>query len=90
MMGTPVVEYWRSRLLPRQVVYWRRADSEYLVPDCGSPSDAARMLQYVRAQYGRPVAREVVRTRYGKLTRLTFAKTRKVFRTQPVRAIVTG
>ena len=54
------VEYWRSRVDPRHLCYWRCVANKgtLIPPDYGSPERLAEMIAQAIARYGRPVVSE--------------------------------
>lgn len=78
------VEYWRSRIAPREVVYWRYVNhnGQRYTPDCGKPGDLALLILKARAEYGAP-QRTVRPGVGGPIVVLTFRTDRRDFRFRP-------
>lgn len=82
-----VLEYWRSRLFPRDLVYYRRVDSgsgggvNWALPEVAAPAEFAAILADLKMRYGAP-RREIVQGQYGSKSRLIW-NTRNRFVIRP-------
>lgn len=78
------IEYWRSRVDPRGLVYWRYVNHKSCryTPDWGAPGDLARLIRKACAEYGNP-QRTVRPGIGGPVTVLTFHSATRGFRFRP-------
>lgn len=73
-----IVEYWRSRLFPRELAYVKAQrvglgghGNGHKLPDIYEPERLARILRGIDLKYG-PAERELVVGHWGMVTRLVF------------------